>query len=290
MKDQAEALRQLVEQQKTRKQARAISVISGKGGVGKSNFSLNFSIALSNYGQKVLLIDMDIGMGNIDILLGNTPSKNIVHFFEGSLPLEHVITEGPSGISYIAGGTGLSDIFHLDSQKENHFFSEFGRVVNLFDFVIFDMGAGISEDTLPFLLAADEIFVIATPEPTAVTDAYAAIKYITLMQHNAPFSLICNKAPGEKEGRLTINRLQSAVKQFLGRDIFSLGILPEDSEVQRAVIRQTPFLIANPRSRISRALVSLAGEFLERDSDKVTPSAATGFIRRLRKYMFGRKA
>src|ERR1700730_163503 len=150
MKDQAQNLRLRLDKLKTRKQTKAISVISGKGGVGKSNFSLNFSISLSQKGKTVLLFDMDIGMGNIDILMGNTTSKNIVHFFEEGLSIQDVITKGPADISYIAGGTGLSKIFQLDNEMVDHFFIEFEKILEDYDYIVFDMGAGISEDSVPF--------------------------------------------------------------------------------------------------------------------------------------------
>ncbi|MBM7692246.1 flagellar biosynthesis protein FlhG [Peribacillus deserti] len=287
MKDQAEILRYRLD--KLNKQTKAISVISGKGGVGKSNFSLNFSIALSQKGKSVLLLDMDIGMGNIDILMGSTSSKNIVHFFEGSLSLQDVISKGPAGISYIAGGTGLSSIFQLGAEMVDHFFTEFEKTAADFDYIIFDMGAGISEESVPFLLAGDEIFVITTPEPTSVTDAYAAIKYLIFQQQPIPFFLICNKAGDEKEGRLTLNRLQHAVRQFLQFEMNVLGILPEDKIVSKSVIRQTPFILYSPDSKVSRALQSLINSYMTKQNPGDPSPSSKGFVSRLRQFVFGRK-
>ncbi|PLT31565.1 MinD/ParA family protein [Peribacillus deserti] len=289
MKDQAEVLRHRLDKLRTKKHTKAISVISGKGGVGKSNFSLNFAIALSQKGKSVLVFDMDIGMGNIDILMGSTSSKNIVHFFEGSLPLEEVISKGPADISYIAGGTGLPTIFQMAPEMVDQFFKEFERIMEDYDYIIFDMGAGISEDTVPFLLAGDEIFVITTPEPTSVTDAYAAIKYLALQQQSIPFFLICNKAGDEKEGKLTLNRLQNVVRQFLKLEMNVLGVLPDDKIVSKSVIRQTPFIINSPSSKISTALNILISSYLSNEYPEVPLESIKGFVSRLRQFVFGRK-
>ncbi|WP_026692471.1 MinD/ParA family protein [Peribacillus kribbensis] len=289
MSDQAQNLRLKVESLRARKETKAIGVISGKGGVGKSNFSLNFAISLAQKGKSVLLFDMDIGMGNIDILMGNTSAKNIVSFFEEGLSIVDVISKGPSGISYIAGGTGLSRIFQLDTDKVSRFFSEFEGIVETYQYIIFDMGAGISEDTVPFILSADEVFVITTPEPTSVTDAYAAIKYLTLQKQDLPFYLICNKAVSDKEGMNTVKRLQQVIQQFLQKDIGILGVLPEDRAVTRAVMEQAPFILTRPHAKISAALGAVLDKYLKRIDDKqdLIPMKA-GFMGRLKQIVFKR--
>ncbi len=286
MRDQAELLRVKLERRHgLRPSTQAIAVVSGKGGVGKSNFSLNFAISLSKRGFRVLLFDMDVGMGNLDILMGVSSEKTIVDYLQGNVVLKDVIMDGPEGIKYIGGGTGLSQIVKLD--RLSSLAGELDSFFEVYDYLIFDMGAGINADSLKFLLSVHEIIVITTPEPTAVMDAYAMMKYLHILDPNLPFHLVANRAHSVKEGADTIKRLSEVLKRFLDRESFSLGILPDDRNVQLAVSRQIPFVTYNPKSKASLALDELVDRFIQQGTQQ--PShLSISFISRLKKFLFER--
>jgi flagellar biosynthesis protein FlhG len=288
MRDQAESLRMLLNRMDKETKTKAIAVISGKGGVGKSNFSLNFSLMLSKRGFNVLLFDMDIGMGNIDILLGQSSHVSIIDMFNKGLSIRDLIKKGPENLSFIAGGTGLAKIFTMNQEKVNYFIDQLQSVSHEYDYMIFDMGAGISEDRLQLLMAVHEIFVITTPEPTAITDAYATMKYIHMLEKNIPFYLIVNRAQTDKEGRETLIRLTNAMKQFLGKEITKLGMLPEDRAVSKAVARQTPFLLLDPATKVSRAIVEITDRYLSKNTDAEITTHSFNFFTKLRRFFLER--
>lgn len=289
MRDQAENLRLRLSRMNKETETKTIAVISGKGGVGKSNFSLNFSLSLSNRGFQVLLFDMDIGMGNIDILLGQSSHATIVDLFQRRISIQELIRKGPGNLSFISGGTGFAKLFTMDNEKVDYFLGQLQSVSTQYDYFIFDMGAGMSEDRLRLLMAVHEIFVITTPEPTAIMDAYAAMKYIHLQEKRVPFYVIVNRAQTDQEGRDTLQRLKNAMKQFLGKDVTKLGVLPEDRTVSKAVTSQTPFLLFDPATKISRAMNELVECYLaNRTVDEAPASRPANFFARLRKFLLER--
>ncbi|MED4989878.1 MinD/ParA family protein [Parageobacillus toebii] len=289
MRDQAESLRLRLNRRNEQSATKAIAITSGKGGVGKSNVSLNFSIMLSKRGFRVLLLDMDIGMGNIDILLGQLSHATIIDLFYERFSLYELIKNGPENISFIAGGTGLANIFTMDEEKVDFFLTQLQLVSEQYDYLIFDMGAGISEDRLRLLKAVHEIFIVTTPEPTAMTDAYAMMKYVHMQEKNIPFYVIVNRAQTDQEGRDTLRRLKSVAKQFLNKDIIPLGVLPEDRSVYKAVVRQTPFLLFDPASKISRAMYMLTDRYLSaRAMDEERVQRSFNFFARLRHFLLER--
>ncbi|KYD29569.1 cobyrinic acid a,c-diamide synthase [Geobacillus sp. NFOSA3] len=289
MRDQAESLRLRLNRRNEQSATKAIAITSGKGGVGKSNVSLNFSIMLSKRGFRVLLLDMDIGMGNIDILLGQSSHATIIDLFYERFSLYELIKNGPENISFIAGGTGLANIFTMDEEKVDFFLTQLQLVSEQYDYLIFDMGAGISEDRLRLLKAVHEIFIVTTPEPTAMTDAYAMMKYVHMQEKNIPFYVIVNRAQTDQEGRDTLRRLKSVAKQFLNKDIIPLGVLPEDRSVYKAVVRQTPFLLFDPASKISRAMYMLTDRYLSaRAMDEERVQRSFNFFARLRHFLLER--
>ncbi|WP_181536722.1 MinD/ParA family protein [[Anoxybacillus] calidus] len=288
MRDQAESLRMLLNRMDKETKTKAIAVISGKGGVGKSNFSLNFSLMLLKRGFNVLLFDMDIGMGNIDILLGQSSHVSIIDMFNNGLSIRDLIKKGPENLSFIAGGTGLTKVFTMDQQKLDYFIDQLQSVSQEYDYMIFDMGAGISEDRLQLLMAVHEIFVITTPEPTSITDAYAAMKYIHMLEKNIPFYLVVNRAQTDKEGRETLIRLTNAMKQFLGKEIIKLGMLPEDRAVSKAVARQMPFLLLDPATKVSRAIVEITDRYLSKNTDAEITTHSFNFFTKLRRFLLER--
>ncbi|MCU7737212.1 MinD/ParA family protein [Priestia megaterium] len=289
MNDQAAVLREKVlkKHQNSLRNCKTLAVLSGKGGVGKSNLSLNLSLALTKQKQRVLLFDMDIGMGNIDILIGQTASYTMVDLLEKKLSIQQIIKKGPQNLAYVAGGTGISSVFEWSPSDLAHLIQELNSLTNQYDYMIFDMGAGMSESVLKFLKAVDEIIVVTTPEPTSITDAYAAIKLAASYSVSAPVRLIINKTLSDKEGNETYERFNRAVQQFLNISISLLGIVPNDQAVQKAVNRQIPFLLQNPASKASISLIEMMNILIPQDN-RVTAKNEGMFIRRLKRFFLER--
>lgn len=289
MNDQAAVLREKVlkKHQNSLRNCKTIAVLSGKGGVGKSNLSLNLSLALTKKKQRVLLFDMDIGMGNIDILIGQTASYTMVDLLEKKLSIQQIIKKGPQDLAYVAGGTGVSSVFEWSPSDLAHLIQELSSLTNQYDYMIFDMGAGMSESVLKFLKAVDEMIVVTTPEPTSITDAYAAIKLAASYSVSAPVRLIINKTRSDKEGNETYERFNRAVQQFLNISISLLGIVPNDQAVQKAVNRQMPFLLQNPASKASISLIEMVNMLIPQDN-RTTAKTEGMFIRRLKRFFLER--
>ncbi|MBE5101055.1 MinD/ParA family protein [Priestia aryabhattai] len=289
MNDQAAVLREKVlkKHQNSLRNCKTIAVLSGKGGVGKSNLSLNLSLALTKQKQRVLLFDMDIGMGNIDILIGQTASYTMVDLLEKKLSIQQIIKKGPQDLAYVAGGTGISSVFEWSPSDLAHLIQELNSLTNQYDYMIFDMGAGMSESVLKFLKAVDEMIVVTTPEPTSITDAYAAIKLAASYSISAPVRLIINKTLSDKEGNETYERFNRAVQQFLNISISLLGIVPNDQVVQKAVNRQMPFLLQNPASKASISLIEMVSILIPQDN-RITAKNEGMFIRRLKRFFLER--
>ena len=289
MNDQAAVLREKVlkKHQNSLRNCKTLAVLSGKGGVGKSNLSLNLSLALTKQKQRVLLFDMDIGMGNIDILIGQTASYTMVDLLEKKLSIQQIIKKGPQDLAYVAGGTGISSVFEWSPSDLAHLIQELNSLTNQYDYMIFDMGAGMSESVLKFLKAVDEMIVVTTPEPTSITDAYAAIKLAASYSVSAPVRLIINKTLSDKEGNETYERFNRAVQQFLNISISLLGIVPNDQAVQKAVNRQMPFLLQNPASKASISLIEMVNILIPQDN-RVTAKNEGMFIRRLKRFFLER--
>jgi len=289
MNDQAAVLREKVlkKHQNSLRNCKTIAVLSGKGGVGKSNLSLNLSLALTKQRQRVLLFDMDIGMGNIDILIGQTASYTMVDLLEKKLSIQQIIEKGPQDLAYVAGGTGISSVFEWSPSDLAHLIQELNSLTNQYDYMIFDMGAGMSESVLKFLKAVDEMIVVTTPEPTSITDAYAAIKLAASYSVSAPVRLIINKTLSDKEGNETYERFNRAVQQFLNISISLLGIVPNDQAVQKAVNRQMPFLLQNPASKASISLIEMVSILIPQDN-RITAKNEGMFIRRLKRFFLER--
>ncbi|WP_079508446.1 MinD/ParA family protein [Mesobacillus jeotgali] len=288
MSDQAEKLRNRLRTTIPDREAKTLAVVSGKGGVGKSNFSLNFSISLAKKGNKVLLFDLDIGMGNIEILMGKHSSLSIADFLAGKASMEEVIFQGPHGVEYISGGTGLSQLIRMDKESVEYFTTSLSDVLRKYDYIIFDMGAGLNEETLSILLSVNEIFVITTTEPTSLMDAYATMKYIHLADDSLPFYLVVNRAGSIKEGMETMARLEDVLRKFLGRTPIKLGLLPDDKSVQEAVKRQIPFVLFNERSQASKGMAEIIGKYINKESYNAEKRDNRSFTTRLKQFLFER--
>ena len=288
MKDQAEHLRAIVKNQMSNTQTKTIAVVSGKGGVGKSNFSLNFALSLYKKGHSVLVFDLDIGMGNIDILMGLSSTYSMADFFSNQVPLREMITVAPEGIHYISGGTGLSQLAKISQESFDYFTKQFSLLMGDYEYIIFDMDAGIHESSLKFILSVDEIMVITTPEPTSITDAYAAMKYITMENQSIPIYIVINRAQSEKEGISTYNRISKVLNHFLNKNVTLLGILPDDQIIPQAVRKQTPFVQLNEKAPASKALKRIAEVYCLQDHPSSSSHPRMNFVANLKRFFFER--
>ncbi|MFJ7970817.1 MinD/ParA family protein [Psychrobacillus sp. NPDC096389] len=288
MRDQAEQLRmQMLQSQQ--KLGRSIAVVSGKGGVGKSNFSMNFTTTLSALGKKVVLIDMDIGMGNIHILLGKTVPSNLRDYLVGEKAIEEVMFEGPNNLQYISGGSGLSGVMEWDDKIFQRLIEAFEYLQKNFDYIVFDMGAGATSQTLDLLVSVDDIIVITTAEPTSITDAYSMMKFIYLKDPEKNFFVLCNRAFSEEEGLDTTSRLKLAMSKFLSKEIVVLGSLPEDPVVRASVKEQVPFSILHPNAAITKKLKLIVHRFANFIVEETNVPNQSTFISRL-KNLFSRRS
>lgn len=264
MSDQAQGLRNLIQSQQAPKQksAKILTVTSGKGGVGKSNFTLNFALTLQRKGFKTLVFDADIGLANIDVLMGASPKYNLYHLLKKEKTINEIIQTGYHDLQFIAGGSGFKDLVRLTEQELDYFAEQVNLLNDQVDFIIFDTGAGMSKETLKFIVAAEETIVVTTPEPTSITDAYAIIKMVNAMNYKVDFNLVINRVSDRREGRQTAEKISLVAKQFLDLDIPSIGYVYDDIHVSKAVKQQVPFTIAFPNCDASKSLELLVNDYI----------------------------
>jgi flagellar biosynthesis protein FlhG len=284
MNDQAQALRHMVlsHDQSPDKATRIVTITSGKGGVGKSNLSLNFALALQNRGYSVLLFDADIGMANIDVLLGTPAPYNLFHLLKQEKTIWDIIQTGPGGLKFIAGGSGFRDLIQLSDQELEYFADQISKLHGHVDFLLFDTGAGLSKETVRFITAAQETIVVTTPEPTSITDAYALIKMVKSMGHHVNFRLIVNRVGDEREGNQTADNIRQVADKYLGLDLPLLGFVPEDASVSKAVKRQTALAVAYPSSQAYRGIERIAASFLS-EPKQSEAGGVKSFLQRMRR-------
>ena len=281
MKDQAEKLRvQMLESQGAI--GKSIAVVSGKGGVGKSNFSTNFASLLTKQGKSVVIVDMDLGMGNIHILIGKTVQYSLTDYLEGTSSLEEVMHEGPNGLKYISGGSGMTSLVEWSEDKFSRLLEAFQMLQQKFDYILFDMGAGATNWSLDLITSIDEIIVISTAEPTSIMDAYSMMKYIHLRDENKTFYLLCNRVFNKEEGDETLERLRNAMDRFLQKEVIKLGSLPEDPVVRKSVREQVPFSILYPDAPISKTMQQVVSKFINESTNEIYPQQNNRFLSKLK--------
>jgi flagellar biosynthesis protein FlhG len=275
--DQATQLRRLARQTTG---ATVIAVTSGKGGVGKSNIAVNLAIKLATSGKEVVLLDADLGLANADVLCNIDLPSNLSHFIARRKELAEVMVEAPGGFRLIGGASGLARMADLSDLDRQRLVTALADLELRTDVIVIDTGAGISPNVLSFTRGADQILVVTTPEPTAITDAYAVIKVISRESPDRPISLLVNQAQRPDEGRLVYERIAKVAKQFLSVQVLDAGFVPSDPEVPAAVRRRTPFLIASPRCPASQAL----GQLAMRLQRGIGPAAPGGFFNRMSRW------
>uniref|UniRef100_A0A7C5Z2E0 MinD/ParA family protein n=1 Tax=Caldicellulosiruptor owensensis TaxID=55205 RepID=A0A7C5Z2E0_9FIRM len=287
MRDQAQGLRNLVRKTEINAgiagyqdmSSKVVSITSGKGGVGKTNLTVNLAIALKKIGKRVLIIDADLGLSNVEVLLGTSPKFNVKDVLEGKKDIFSIVEEGPLGIKFISGGSGIVDLANLDEEKLMRLIECAQLINSSFDIVLIDTGAGISRNVMEFVMISDEVIVITTPEPTSITDAYAIIKAIISRNFDHKINLLINRVNGVKEAEEIYFRLNNVVKRFLQREVEYIGYIEENSIVSKSVIRQVPFMISYEKSNISRQVENVAKKLIM--SSKIVDEKNRGGFSRL---------
>ncbi len=261
MIDQATQLRSLIRQQAARPRASVIAITSGKGGVGKSNIAVNLSIKLASAGRKIVLLDADLGLANADVLCNVDLPFNLSHVIARKKSLDEVMVTGPGGFRLIGGASGLARMADLTDYDRQRLVEALHAVEAAADTIVIDTGAGISPNVLAFTRAADHVLVVTTPEPTAITDAYAVIKVISRDGMDRRVSLLVNQVRHVTEGRMVYERVAKVAKNFLGLNVLDAGHVVSDEHVKRAVLQRMPFLLASPRCGASFCIAQLAMRF-----------------------------
>ncbi|MCK8058778.1 MULTISPECIES: MinD/ParA family protein [unclassified Fusibacter] len=292
MKDQAQRLRELIQNTRAsrnsiekakntnkKNDARVIAISSGKGGVGKTNVTVNLGIALSKLGKRVTIIDADLGLANIDVVLGLVPKYNLFHMLRDGKTLEEITVFGPHDIQVISGGSGVMDLVNLADEEIAVLIDSFETLNETADYILIDTGAGINRSVMSFIEASHEVIMVVTPDPTSITDAYAVIKNIAIT--DKAIRVIINKAESNKEGFEVFHKLNSATHKFLNLELESLGFILDDPNVKRSVKVQKPFLVGYPNALASKG-VELIAYNLDHDSHYVSSMNSFGvFIKRL---------
>jgi len=270
MSDQAAKLRQMTLNNSIPKgpiskkgsKCRIIAVTSGKGGVGKTNFTVNLALSLAALRQKVLVVDAGLGMANVVGVLGCLSPRNIPNFSEGELKIADVVNEGPRGVKFLAGGSGYFHLANLNDDRLKHVVSQIALFDNWADIVLIDTGVGLSHNVLNYILAADEVIIITTPDPTAITDTYVMIKAYAGQNGDATLRLVVNRIFGLAEGQLVADKIINTSHRFLELSINNLGYVYEDRNMLKAVKNQTPVVIKFPDAISSRCIDNIAQRLL----------------------------
>jgi flagellar biosynthesis protein FlhG len=257
--DQALGLRAMMkEHRKSSKRLRVIGVTSGKGGVGKSNVAANLAVLAARAGERVLVLDADLGLANVEILYGLKPQFHLGHVLEGDVAVQDVLAEGPEGVRVLPAGHGLQQLTRLDEAQRLRLVTALDQLEDAFDTIFIDVGAGIGDNVLFFIGAAQEALLVVSPEPTALTDAYATLKVLCQEGGTRFFNVVVNQASSEAAAKDIFDRLTSVVSRFLGAKMRWLGWLPRDENVHRAVMQQRPLVGLFPTSPATRALNAVA--------------------------------
>ena len=257
MTDQAEQLREIMkgrgaEDGPTSEKTRIITVSSGKGGVGKTNLSINLALAYAKLGKKVIVLDADLGLANVNVVLGMIPKYNLYHIIRKQKTMKEIILDTDYGIKIVAGASGFFKIANLEQEERDGFIRELSELASA-DIIIIDTSAGVSSNVLAFVAAADDVIIVTTPEPTAITDAYGIIKIIATEIDNMDIGLklIVNRVKSVTEGKKVSERVINIAGQFLNLKVDYLGYVYDDPIVSASVIKQKPFLVAEPNSKAS---------------------------------------
>jgi flagellar biosynthesis protein FlhG len=267
--DQAEKLRDMMKMhtKENKFQARIITVTSGKGGVGKSSISVNLALEFRKRGKRVVIFDADFGLANIEVMIGAIPKYNLADLIYKGKELKDIIVNGPMDIGFISGGSGISRMSNMSKDQVLYLVYKLRELENLADIIIIDTGAGISDTVLEFVSKSSEILLVATPEPTSITDSYALLKALNARKdfnnENSVVKVVANRVASKDEGDNLYNKLNVVVEKFLDVNMEYLGMIPVDKNMSMAVMQQKPITLAFPNSQASKSIEQLASKLLD---------------------------
>ncbi|MBQ9136070.1 MAG: MinD/ParA family protein [Lachnospiraceae bacterium] len=268
--DQAEQLRNIIKAGNLQRPvARVITVTSGKGGVGKSNTAINLAIQFRKMGQRVIILDADFGLANIEIMFGAVPKHNLCDLIYQGKNIKEIITWGPMEVGFISGGSGIVGMSNLSKDYLNYIIQNLTELDAIADVIIVDTGAGISDAVLEFLVASGEILLITTPEPTSITDSYSLLKALVrhprFSQETSQVKMIANKVDKEEDGQVLYEKLNAVVSRYLKLPFGYLGPVPQDNQLSKAVMQQVPVSMQNPAAKSSQAYESIAAKLMNKE-------------------------
>ena len=270
--DQAQQLRNIVKANSptsNRPLARVITVTSGKGGVGKSNTAINLAIQFRKMGQRVIILDADFGLANIEIMFGTVPKHNLCDLIYQGKNIKEIITWGPGDVGFISGGSGIAGLSNLSRDYLVYIIQNLAELDAIADVIIIDTGAGISDAALEFLVASGEILLVTTPEPTSITDSYSLLKALNrhprFSKEASQIKVIANKVDRDEAGLALFNKLNVVVQRYLKLPISYLGTVPQDEKLSQAVMQQTPVSLANPQAKSAKAYERIAAVLMNKE-------------------------
>lgn len=260
-----------------------LAVTSGKGGVGKTNIAANLSVCMAADNQRVILMDADLGLGNLDVLMGIQSRYNLSHVVSGQRSFEEITQIGPNGVEVLCGGSGIETLANLGTFQRQRLLEEMQKLEDRTDLILIDTGAGIHSTVISFCLAADHTLVVTTPEPTAITDAYAMIKVLAAKNYTGRISLLVNMARSLTEGKKVYRQIADVASRFLNVGVYEAGVLCRDDNLVQAVRRRELVVQAFPKAATSRAFAAI--------SNRLTKSAnirtgGEGFFRKVANWFF----
>lgn len=270
--DQAEQLRNIIKAGSHTQMtgARVMTVTSGKGGVGKSNTAINLAVQFRKMGKKVIILDADFGLANIEIMFGTVPKHNLYDLIYQGKSIRDIITWGPMEIGFISGGSGIAGMSNLSREYLTYIIQNLAELDSMADIIIVDTGAGISDAVLEFLVASGEILLVTTPEPTSITDSYSLLKALTnhsrFRVEDSPIKMIANRVEAE-EGAVLFSKLNTVVERYLKLPISYLGSIPQDVQLSKAVMQQKPVCLQDPNAKSSRAYETIAAALMNKETD-----------------------
>lgn len=272
--DQAEQLRILVKQQERKAPtARVITVTSGKGGVGKTSIAVNLAIQIQRLGKRVIVLDADFGLANIEVMLGIRPQYSLADLMFRGKTLSEIITKGPEEIGFISGGSGIQELARMTKEQVMYLTQKLVELDSMADVIIVDTGAGIADNVLEFVTASSEVLLVATPEPTSITDAYALLKALNrrsgFKRENTSIKMISNRVNSEEEGKNLYEKMSVVVDKFLNIQPEFLGMIPQDDLISKAVMIQKPITTAYPNSAAAKALMAIAKKLYDGTEQEV---------------------
>lgn len=291
MKSQLQLLRERVDAARDRREngepdyaragAQTFCVTSGKGGVGKTAFSINFALSLAGLGKKVVVIDSDFGFSNVNLMLGRTAQYTLEHVVSKEKRLEEVMEESFPNLWYISGGSGVAELISMGGSELEKILAQLSALEEKMDYIIFDTGAGINENIIRLMDASDHTILVTTPEPTSVLDSYVVLKSAAELEERPFVSVLINKANNEKEASSTYQSLASVAGQNLGYQVNMMGYIPADSRITKSIKAMVPFMVQYPMSGTSIQLKRIAEEISRPDGRAVTRRGVRGFFQRL---------